>query len=178
MKMKRICIVLLLSLTVGCAAREAEPSRSGIVPGVKQGRRRDAGHDFYTIDVRTKNPPGHWEEYHWGRDLYFKRQKIDEADPPDVCPSGRYAVYESAVHGGIVLFDSHTHRKLRVLERGTVPNVASWSDSETSFVITYYVSGNESRTVTIEIKKLKAVEEEAEEPPAGDVLMWPAATTQ
>jgi len=162
--MKRIFIALALVLVSGCATEKPEPVVSGVILGMKQGRRRDAGHGFYTIDVRTKNPPGFWDAYHWGRHLYFKGKKIDKADPPDVSPSGRYAVYESAMHGGIVLFDSSTHNKLRVLKRGTVPSAEGWSQDETTFRLRYYVSGNESTNVTIEIKNLKAIEEAEQAP--------------
>jgi hypothetical protein len=122
------------------------------------GLKRDWGHGFYTIDICTELPAGHWEKYYWSRDLYFQKEKIDEASSADISPSGSFAVYESSIHGGIILFNAKNHKKYRVVE-GTVPRVEEWGGDEDFFVLRYYLSGNEARTMRINIGELELLKE-------------------
>ena len=130
-----------------------------------EGLKRDAGGGFYTVDVPVKNPPGVWEAYRWTRHLYYKGKFLDEGDIPSVSPSGRFAVYESTTHGGIVLFDTASSTSFRVLEHGTVPSVDAWGSDEKSFRVHYYPSGNESRTILVNVRDLKPIEAEKVAPP-------------
>jgi hypothetical protein len=135
------------------------------VQGMTEGFKRNASHGFYTIDVREENPPDFWEAYRWTRHLYYKGKFLDEGDSPSVSPSGRFVVYESTAHGGLVLFDTISSGFYRVVELGTVPSVEEWSPSEEAFRIRYYPSGNESRTILINVRDLKPIEARKAEPP-------------
>ena len=118
--MKKAILVALLFLT-GCSSNEGH--------SVTKGNKRDLGKGFHTIEVRTELPEGSPEKYHLSRDLCYKSKKIDEALYAYISPSGRFAVYESMIHGGIVLYDTKGAEKYRVLE-GTVPSIETWSKDE------------------------------------------------
>jgi hypothetical protein len=133
-------------------------TRTFTVQGMTEGLKRNAGNGFYTIDVREKNAPDFWEAYRWTRHLYYKGKFLDEGDSPGVSPSGRFAVYESATHGGVVLFDAKGSAFYRVVEQGSVPSVEEWSPNEESFRLRYYPSGNESRTIHVKVRDLKPIE--------------------
>ncbi len=166
MNMKRILGLLLAVLVAGCTSSQP-PAKSGIVLGVKHGRKRDCGHGFYTVTVRTEMHPDHWEKYHWGSRLYYKGKMLDEhASDAEVSPSGRYAVYESPQHVGIVLFDSQTGTKYRVFERGTYPMVKKWSKKEDIFTVEYFLSGDETKTVRVVVRNLHPLGEKEAEPSA------------
>jgi hypothetical protein len=152
--MKKAVFALILFL-IGCSSNKP---RTFVVQGMTEGLKRDWGHEFYTIDVYTELPAGHWEKYYWSRDLYFQKEKIDEASSADISPSGRFAVYESRIHGGIILFDVKNHKKYQVV-KGTVPTVEEWGKDEESFVLRYYLTGNETRTIRINISELKLLKE-------------------
>jgi hypothetical protein len=115
----------------------------------------DFGHGFRAVMVSSENPPEVSERVRIRYDLFYRHQKIDESSYVDISPSGRFAVYESSFHSGIVLFDSRGKNIYRVVEYGTVPTVTAWGDEEEYFVVTYYVDGDTTNTERVPILGLR-----------------------
>lgn len=154
--MRNTILVLILFLAVffltGCLPDEAETSAT-------KGVKRDLGKGFYTIEAHSELMEGSSEKYYLSVDLYYKNKKIDEALYAYISPSGRFAVYESMIHGGIVLFDAKRAKKYRVI-KGAVPSVETWSKNEEIFVMSYHPTSNEKRMIRVSISKLELLEEE------------------
>jgi len=148
--MKKVICLLILFLA-GCSSEESGDS-------VFRGQKRELGKGFYTIDIRTNLPEGSSEKYRFSKELYYKKQKIDEAAYAFVSPSGRYAVYESLLGRGVVLFDAKKSERYHVA-RGGIPTVEKWSKDEEYFVMRYYITGSKKLTIRVDIDKLKLIEE-------------------
>ena len=142
---KTICVLILF--LAGC-------SQDGADNVITKSNKRDLGKGFYTIDVQTELPEGSPKKYHLTRDLCYKNDKIDEALYAYISPSGGFAVYESMIHGGIVLFDKKKNQKYRVA-RGAIPSVEHWSKDEKSFIMLYHITASEKQTMRVNIKELK-----------------------
>lgn len=148
--MKKVIIVLSLFLA-GCSFDDSGSSAT-------KGQKRDLGHGFYTLDVRTDLPEGSAERYRFSKELYYKNNKIDEAAYAFVSPSGRYAVYESLLGRGIILFDAKKGRKYHVI-RGGIPTVEKWGEKEEYFVMCYYITSSKKITIRVDINKLELMKE-------------------
>jgi len=144
---------------VAMNACERAPNKGFSVHGVEDGYRRNLGKGFYMIDVRVPMPTNHWEAYYWRRDLYFKDLNIDRASTAAISPSGRFAVYESFVHSGIVLFDTKILKKYRVIDHGVFPQVLDWKGPEEIFVMEYRALTGERVNITVDVKSLKMLQE-------------------
>jgi len=106
---------------------------------------KDLGFGFRQVARSEHTPPGAWEGVYHSRLLFYKDTQLSQYDTYSIAPSGRYAIFQDAPTGEIVLFTPSTaKRKIVAQYSGSLASQYVWK-TDLSEVTVLFGNGSSLR---------------------------------